>query len=541
MLDTLEFIALCTDMSMKNVNPTVKTSPPKDEILLQARGISKGFPGVWKNLILDNIDFDVCAGEVHALLGENGAGKTVIANILSGYYGKTTGELRVRGKLVNLQSPRDGLRHGIAMVHQELMLVPAFTVAQNVMMGLNSANFTFPLRAIEKQIDQLSTHYQLHVDPTARVEDLSAGEQQRAEILKVLFHQPNVLLLDEPTSLLTPQEADHLFRVLRSMVEEGKGIVLITHKMREVFAVADKVTVLKLGTTQGTQRIKETNAEELTRKTFGDTVPDYMERPPVQTIEMVVEVKNMLPQSVIQHKSSDGISFAISKGEILGLAGVSGNGQTELIECITGLRKVKQGQIIMLGRDMANRPPREFIDLGVAHIPERRREMGVVEPMLVAENIVLKDYRTAPFSKLTILNRNKITNHAVRIVEQFNALVPDLWMTESRILSGGNIQRLILGRETWRQPPIIVASHPTEGLDAKAIRQTWELFLELREIGSAILLVSEDLDEIMSLSDRIGVIFQGRISGIVNAKTADRAQLGHWMAGNEGNIHGYKD
>ena len=516
---------------MEYANSNTKAKVAENEILLEARGISKGFPGVWENLILDRIDFDVRAGEVHTLLGENGAGKTVIANILSGYYGKTAGEIRVRGLPVDLQSPREGLQHGIAMVHQELMLVPAFTVAQNVMMGLQNSLLSFPLRSVEKRIDELSTRYQLKVDPKERVENLSAGEQQRAEILKVLFHEPQVLLLDEPTSLLTPQEADHLFVVLRAMADEGKGIVFITHKMREVFAVSNRVTVLKLGKTHGTQPISDTNEKELTRKTFGETVPDYMERPAVQTDEKAIDIKNLIPRSTTNRELTPGISFHIMKGEILGLAGVSGNGQTELIECITGLRKTEQGDVMILGRNMTNKNPRKFIDLGVAHIPERRREMGVVEPMLVAENVVLKDYRTAPFSKLTVLNRKEITRHTKNLVTRFNALVPDLWETESRILSGGNIQRLILGRETWRRPPIIIASHPTEGLDAKAIRHTWELFLELRKSGSAILLVSEDLDEIMSLSDRIGVVFQGSIVGLVQARGANRTQLGQWMAG----------
>ncbi len=501
------------------------------EILLEARGISKGFPGVWEHLILDHIDFDVRAGEVHALLGENGAGKTVIANILSGYYGKTAGEIRIKGQVVDLQSPRDGLFHGIAMVHQELMLVPAFTVAENVMVGLQASSFTFPLRKIEKRIAELAERYQLKVDPKVPVENLSAGEQQRAEILKVLFHQPEVLLLDEPTSLLSPQEADHLFLVLRSMADEGKGIVFITHKMREVFAVSDRVTILKLGKTEGTQATSATSEKDLTRKTFGETVPKHMDRPPVVDNRTAVEISELIPDSMNRGEPSVGMSLKLRKGEILGLAGISGNGQTELIECLTGLRQVRKGRITVLGKDMTNQNAKTFIELGVAHIPERRREMGVVEAMHVAENVVLKDYRKAPFSKGSILNKKEISRHSKNIIKRFNALVPDLWQTESRILSGGNIQRLILGRETWYRPPIIIASHPTEGLDARAIRHTWELFLQLRETGTAILLVSEDLDEIMSLSDRIGVLFEGTISDLLDGRSANREQLGRWMVG----------
>ena len=503
----------------------------KSDVLLEARGLSKGFPGVWEHLILDKLDFDVRSGEVHTLLGENGAGKTVIANILSGYYEKTEGEIRVKGKLVHFRSPREGLAHGIAMVHQELMLVPAFTVAENIMVGLDAPLFSYDITGVENRIRMLVERYGLQVDPKALVEDLSAGQQQRVEILKVLFHEPEVLLLDEPTSLLTPSEADQLFIVLRAMADDGKGIVFISHKMREVFAVSDRVTVLKLGKTQGTCHITETNEDELTRRTFGETVPNYMERPPVAHKELALNTIELVPSGLDKKTNSKGISLKIRCGEIMGLAGVSGNGQTELIEAVTGLVPPASGEVWILNDDMTGRTPKEFIEHGVAHIPERRREIGIVEQMYVAENVVLKDYRKTPFSKNTVLRHQQISSHADKIVEKFNALVPDLWQTECRILSGGNIQRLILGRETWRKPPVIIASHPTEGLDAKAIRHTWELFLALRAEGSAVLLVSEDLDEIMSLSDRIAVMFDGKIMGTVDGKGADREILGHWMAG----------
>ncbi len=505
--------------------------PSKGEILLEAEGISKGFPGVWEYLILDHIDFDVRAGEVHTLLGENGAGKTVIANILSGYYGLTDGRILVKGQPVALKSPRDGLEHGIGMVHQELMLVPPFTVTENVMLGLKVSNFSFPKKQVERRLRELSERYHLQIDPNARVEDLSAGEQQRVEILKVLYHEPEVLLLDEPTALLTPEEADHLFVVLREMTNEGKGIVFITHKMREVMAVSDRVTVLKLGKTMGTTPIAETTEEELTRLTFGESVPAYLEREPVRSDEAALEVRDLYVLSPEGEPALKGVSFRLRKGEILGIAGVAGNGQSELIEVITGMRHASQGRVIVLGREMTNRAPREFIKAGVGHIPEKRREIGVIEPMYVAENVVLKDYRKPPFSRFTVLNLGEITRHSQQIVERFNALVPDLWKSQTRILSGGNIQRLILGRETWRKPPVLIASHPTEGLDARAIRHTWELFMELREGGSGILLVSEDLDEVMSMADRIAVIFEGQIVDIVEGPHARRQELGRMMAG----------
>ncbi|MBT7965922.1 MAG: ATP-binding cassette domain-containing protein, partial [Proteobacteria bacterium] len=343
----------------------------KGDVLLEARGLSKGFPGVWEHLILDKLDFDVRSGEVHTLLGENGAGKTVIANILSGYYEKTEGEIWVKGKLVHFRSPREGLAHGIAMVHQELMLVPAFTVAENIMVGLDAPLFSYGIAGVEKRIQRLVERYGLQVDPKARVEDLSAGQQQRVEILKVLFHEPEVLLLDEPTSLLTPSEADQLFVVLRAMADDGKGIVFISHKMREVFAVSDRVTVLKLGKTQGTCQIAETNEDELTRRTFGETVPDYMERPEVAHEELALNTIEMVPSGLEKKPNSQGISLKIRCGEIMGLAGVSGNGQTELIEAVTGLVPPASGEIWILNADMTGRTPKEFIEHGVAHIPER--------------------------------------------------------------------------------------------------------------------------------------------------------------------------
>lgn len=503
------------------------------EVLLEARGLCKGFPGVWEYLILDHVDFEVRAGEVHALLGENGAGKTVIANILSGFYSLSEGQLYVKGQPVRLRSPRDGLKHGIGMVHQELMLVPTFTVAENVALGLEASNLSFPLRTVERRVRELSERYNLPVNPRARIEDLSAGEQQRVEIIKVLYHDPEVLILDEPTSLLTPEEAKHLFAVLRGMAEEGKGIVFITHKMEEVFQVSDRITVLKLGKAMGTFRRDEVTREELSRLIFGEHEPLHLEREPVRSEQIALKVEGLEALGPEGELALRGISFDVRAGEIFGVAGVAGNGQSELVEVITGLRPATAGYVYIYGREMTNRPPREFLEAGVAHIPEKRREVGVVEPMKVAENVVLKDYRTPPFSRHSVLNLGQITRHAHSIVQRFNALVPDLWRSETRILSGGNIQRLILGRETWRKPRLIVAVHPTEGLDERAISHTWNLFMDLRRQGTAILLVSEDLDEVLALSDRIAVIFEGEIVGIVPGAEARREEIGLMMAGSK--------
>ena len=505
--------------------------PAPGKILLEAKGVSKGFPGVWENLILDHIDFDVRAGEVHTLLGENGAGKTVIANILSGFYFPTSGKLYVKGEEVSFKSPRDALARGIGMVHQELMLVPTFTVAQNVALGLSVSNLSWPLPQVERRLTELSRRFGFKIDPKARVEDLSAGEQQRVEILKVLYHEPEVLILDEPTSLLTPEEADGLFAILREMAGSGYGIVFITHKMKEVMKVSDRVTVLKLGKMMGTRLAAETTEEELTQLVFGTHTPTYVAREPRKSTQEILRVDDLHAIGSDGRKVLTGVTFSIHAGEIFGIAGIAGNGQSELVEVISGLHHAVHGRVTLFGKDITNCSPREFIDAGTGHVPEKRREVGVVEGMTVAENIILKDYRTSPFSQHGILNRVRITKHSKRIVAAFRAIVPDLWKTETRILSGGNIQRLILGRETWRRPKFLIAVHPTEGLDAKAINQTWDLFMSLREEGAAILLVSEDLDEVMSLSDRIGVMFEGRMVAIMNGQEANREEIGAFMAG----------
>lgn len=503
----------------------------KGKILLEAKGVSKGFPGVWEHLILDHIDFDVRAGEVHTLLGENGAGKTVIANILSGFYLPSSGHIYVKGKEVFFKSPRDGLAYGIGMVHQELMLVRPFTVAQNVALGLSNGGFTVPLSRIEQKLRELSERFGLKVDPSARIEDLSAGEQQRVEIMKVLYHNPEVLILDEPTSLLTPEEADSLFAVLRGMTQAEYGIVFITHKMKEVMKVSDRVTVLKLGKMVGTTMASETSEAELTQWVFGKHTPIHLERETNRSDKVVMEIQGVHALGAEHRLALRGVSFNLHAGEIFGIAGVAGNGQSELVEVVTGLRQATQGRVTLFGKDMTNRSPRKFIEAGVSHIPEKRREAGVIEGMTVAENVMLKDYRTSPFSSSGILRRARITEHSRELISNFKAIVPDLWRTETRILSGGNIQRLILARETWRRPRVLIAVHPTEGLDTKAINQTWNLFMSLREEGSAILLVSEDLDEVMSLSDRIGVMFEGEMVAIVEGKGANRAEVGSLMAG----------
>ncbi len=501
----------------------------KGDIILEGKGICKGFPGVWEHLILDHIDIDIRAGEIHTLLGENGAGKTVIANCLSGFYMLSGGQIYVKGNPVMLKSPRDGIRYGIGMVHQELALVKPFTVAQNIALGLSSSDLAFPLPEVEDRVRELSKEYRLYIDPLAIVEDLSAGEQQRAEIIKVLYHDPEILILDEPTALISA-DAEHLFEVLIRMAERGYGILFITHKIEEALEIGDRVTVLRLGKTMGTRETAKTDKTELVKLMFGEHTPAHLERKPVESKRVVLKVRNLEALAANEEPALQGVSFTIREGEILGFAGISGNGQSELAEVITGLRRATKGQVIIHGKDYTNHKPGEIIRAGVSHVPEKRREVGVIEPMTVAENVVLKDIRVSPFSKGSFVNISRITGHAKEIVSRFGALVSDLWKSQTRILSGGNIQRLILGRETWRMPKCIVAVYPTQGLDAKAIDHTWELFMRLREAGSAILLVSEDLDEIMALSDRIAVMSKGRIVGLFEGAQARREEIGLMIA-----------
>jgi simple sugar transport system ATP-binding protein len=508
-----------------------RLKPTKGEVLLRTEKVVKGFPGVWENLILDQIDFDVRSGEVHVILGENGAGKTVLANILSGFYLITRGQIYVRGKAVTISSPEDALKLGVGMVHQEFTLVRPLTVAENVALGLKMNSLSFPIGEVVRKLGELSSKYKLKVDPTARVETLSVGEQQRAEILKVLYHDPDVIILDEPTSVLTPSETKQLFTILRDIADEGKGVVLITHKLEDVMKNSDRVSVLKLGKLIGTKNTSETNEQELVRMMIGPEVPTLPKTRPAAKGKVALEIKELQVLGEEGDLAVRGVSLSVQEGEIVGIAGVAGNGQTELVEALTGLRKIVKGEVILFGRNTTNCSPREISVLGVSHIPEERRRTGTAEGLCLMENLMMKDYRTAKFSKIGFLDMTGIRRHCERLVSEFEILTPDLERTEARILSGGNIQRMILARELWKGNRLVIASHPTYGLDLRAIEHTHRLLLRLREKGSAILLVSEDLDEIIALSDRIAVMFNGKIVGVKESGKASMQELGLMMAG----------
>ncbi len=497
-------------------------SPP---LAVEMRGIVKRFPGVLAN---DHVDLQVRAGEVHALLGENGAGKTTLMNILYGIYQPDEGEIFVKGQRVHIRSPRDAIRLGIGMVHQQFRLVPSHTVAENVVLGL-PGNFFYPDRAARQRLQEFARRYGLRVDPDARIWQLSAGEQQRVEIIKALYRGADILILDEPTSMLTPREIDELMATVRRMADEGHTVIFITHKLDEVFAVSDRVTVLRQGRVVATLDTARTDKRELARLMVGREVLFRLEKHPVSVGPTVLEVKDLRVQNDRGLPAVRGVSFQIAAGEILGIAGVAGNGQRELVETLAGLRRATGGRVLLMGEDVTNRPPRILVRRGVCYVPGERL-VGTVPNLSIAENLILKTYDQSPFCQGIFLNHEAIANHADRLIEQYEVITPSR-ETPLKLLSGGNIQRAILARETSCAPRLLIAAYPTSGLDVGATEYIRQVLLAQREQGTAVLLVSEDLEEILQLSDRIAVMFNGEIMGILPADRADLETIGLMMAG----------
>ncbi|HIQ06748.1 MAG TPA: ABC transporter ATP-binding protein, partial [Anaerolineae bacterium] len=492
------------------------------------RGIVKRFPGVLAN---DHIDFDVQAGEIHALLGENGAGKSTLMNILSGLYRADEGEIYLHGHRAAIYSPRDAINLGIGMVHQHFMLVQPQTVAENIILGLQEPRFVLNMERAEREITALSERYGLHVDPKAYIWQLSVGEQQRVEILKLLYRGADVLILDEPTAVLTPQESEELGRTLRQMAAEGKAVVFITHKLDEVAAFSDRVTVLRAGRVVDTLDTPSTTKEELARLMVGRRVLFHLEKPPVVEAagigQAVLSVEHLHTLNDKGLPALLDVSFEVRAGEILGIAGVAGNGQRELAEVITGLRKATRGRVLVRGKPITNRPPLAVIEAGVSHVPGDRLGMGLVPNLPVSDNLIMKAYRRPPLAQGLFLNENAIVRFARRLIEAFQIATPSP-ETPVKLLSGGNLQRTILAREIEALPKrsnsgggLLVAVHPTRGLDVGATESVQRILLEQRAQGTAILLISEDLDELLVLSDRIAVMYEGKIMGVVPAEKAD--------------------
>jgi len=504
-------------------------------LALEMKGITKRFPGVLAN---DHVDFRLEKGEVHALLGENGAGKTTLMNILYGLYRPDEGQIFLNGNEVHLESPRDAIAYGIGMVHQHFMLVPVMSVAENIILGneVTRGGPFLDLRRASQQIRNLSRQYQLEVNPDALVQDLPVGVRQRVEILKALYRQARILILDEPTAVLTPEESESLFRTIASLAQQGKSIVFITHKLREVFRVADRITVLRDGRVVGTTTPAETTESQLASMMVGREVTFTVEKKPMAPGETVLSVRDLYAVDDRGVVAVEGVSFEIRAGEILGIAGVQGNGQTELVEVLTGLRKPTAGAVEIHGTEVlravhiGRSGPRTITERGVAHIPEDRYKYGIVESYPIADNLILNTYYRKPFARGLVMQERAIVENAVRLMKAFDIRAPSVF-TRAGDLSGGNQQKMVIAREFSRPIRLLIAAQPTRGLDVGSIEFIHNQILHKRSQGCAVLLVSTELDEVLSLSDRIAVIYKGRILATVEAKEVSRETLGLWMAG----------
>lgn len=495
-----------------------ESSSSEAPLIVEMRGIVKRFPGVEAN---DHVDFDLRVGEIHALLGENGAGKSTLMNVLAGLYRQDAGTIKVRGQPVSFASPRDAIKAGIGMVHQHFMLVPSQTVTENVLLGLDEPRFLLRLRDYDSKVADLAERFGLKVDPRAKVWQLSVGEQQRVEILKMLYRGAEVLIMDEPTAVLAPQEIEGLFTTLRSMASEGKSVIFISHKLQEVIAIADRVSVLRRGksTASGVSAAGVTR-QELARLMVGRDVVFALDKKASKPGNVVLDVQDVEADNDKGLPALRGVSLTVRAGEIVGLAGVAGNGQSELAQVITGLRKCKRGEIHLVADDVGNRNPLYAIQRGMSHVPEDRTGVGTAPNLSVTDNVIMKKYRQDPISHFGLLDMPAANKFANELKRAYDIIVPSV-TTPVRLLSGGNLQRVILAREISGRPSFMVAVQPTRGLDVGAIEGVHRLLLTQREAGAAVLLISEELEELLSLSDRVYVIYEGRIMGEVHIRTAE--------------------
>ncbi len=496
---------------------------------LELKGITKRFPGVVAN---DHVDLEIETGEILCLLGENGAGKSTLMNILYGLYSADEGEIVIDGEVQDFTGPGDAIAAGIGMVHQHFMLVPVFTVAENVVLGvepMRSAGI-LDLDQARRDVEAISNQYNLAVDPDAVIEELPVGIQQRVEIIKVLFRDAEILVFDEPTAVLTPQEVDEFFKIIDKLKDDGKGIIFITHKLKEVLEIADRIAVLRRGAVVGTANPATATESGLAEMMVGRPVDLMVHKAPSQPGDTVLSVSGLTVMNSQGRKAVEGVSFEVRRNEIVGIAGVQGNGQTELVEALTGLRDVAGGTVAILGNDHTHSNPRQIHNAGVAHVPEDRQRSGLILGFTLTENFVLDSYHDVPFSEGIKMDWKASRQEANRLIEEFDVRTPSSEIPASN-LSGGNQQKVIVAREFGRQVDLVIASQPTRGVDVGSIEFIHERIVSERDAGSAVLIVSTELDEVMALSDRILVMFDGRIVAEKRPEETTNAELGLYMAG----------
>ena len=500
----------------------------EEEFVIEMRNITKSFGTFKAN---DQINLQVKKGEIHALLGENGAGKSTLMNVLSGLLEPTSGEILMSGEVINITSPTKANQLGIGMVHQHFMLVDAFTVTENIVLGNEPSQFGMLNRKEARaEILRVSEQYGLQVDPDAYVRDISVGMQQRVEILKTLYRGAEVLIFDEPTAVLTPQEIDELINIMHGLVKEGKSIILITHKLDEIKAVADRCTVIRRGKGIGTVEVADVSSQQLADMMVGREVSFKTDKKAANPQEIVLSVENLVVKENRGIEAVKNLSLEVRAGEILGIAGIDGNGQSELIQALTGLRKVESGHIYLGGDEITNLRPRKITEAGVGHVPEDRHKYGLILEMTLAENIALQTYYQEPMSQMGVLNYGEINDHARDLIKEFDVRTVSE-VVPAKALSGGNQQKAIIAREISRDPELLIVANPTRGLDVGAIEFIHKRIIEQRDNFKAVLLVSFELEEILNVSDRIAVLHDGEIVGIVNANETSEQELGLLMAG----------
>lgn len=503
-----------------------------NETVIQMIDVTKRFGDFVAN---DKVNLELKKGEIHALLGENGAGKSTLMNILSGLLEPSEGEVHVKGKLENIDSPSKAANLGIGMVHQHFMLVDAFTVTENIILGNEvTKGINLDLKTAKKKILELSERYGLSVEPDALIRDISVGQQQRVEILKTLYRGADILIFDEPTAVLTSAEISELMQIMKNLIKEGKSIILITHKLDEIRAVADRITVIRRGKSIDTVELGDKTNQELAELMVGRSVSFITEKAPAQPKDIVLEIKDLNIKESRGSLKVKGLSLDVRAGEIVGVAGIDGNGQTELVKAITGLTKVDSGSIKLRNKDITNQRPRKITEQSVGHVPEDRHRDGLVLEMTVAENIALQTYYKPPMSKYGFLDYNQINSHARKLMEEFDVRGAGEWVSAAS-LSGGNQQKAIIAREIDRNPDLLIVSQPTRGLDVGAIEYIHKRLIQARDEGKAVLVISFELDEILNVSDRIAVIHDGQIQGIVRPESTTKQELGILMVG--GNIN----